>query len=185
MHPGAHVGDGEAEGLRRISQGLARLFEQLPRSEVRILLETTAGQGTSLGYRFEHLAEIMDRCGGRERLGICLDTCHVFAAGYDFRDAAAYGRLMAGVDEIVGLHHLKVIHINDSKRDLGSRVDRHEHPGCGKIGHKGLSFFLRDIRLKNLPMLIETPKGRNKAGVDWDVINLNLLRKWMEDKQAR
>lgn len=176
MHPGAHVGDGEKKGLRKIADSLNRVFEQTSNYRVKILLEMTAGQGSSLGYRLEHLAEILEMIESQERLGVCMDTCHAFAAGYDFRTAKAYRQFFGEFDRILGLDLLRLLHINDSKNGLASRVDRHEHPGAGSIGLKAFSLFLNDPKLAHLPFLIETPKGKNKAGLDWDVVNLNLLR---------
>jgi deoxyribonuclease-4 len=176
MHPGAHVGGGEKKGLKRIAGALNDVLERTSDYRVQILLETTAGQGTSLGYRLEHLAEILEMTESQDRLGICMDTCHAFAAGYDFRTAKAYRQFLKEFDRILGLDRLGLFHINDSKNGLGSRVDRHEHPGAGCIGLKPFSFFLNDPKLAHLPFLLETPKGKNKDGLDWDRVNLNLLR---------
>ena len=176
MHPGAHVGDGEKKGLRRIADALNRVFERTSDYRVKILLEMTAGQGTSLGYRLEHLAEILEMTESQDRLGVCMDTCHAFAAGYDFRTAKAYRQFFGEFDRILGLDRLRLFHLNDSKNGFGSRVDRHEHPGAGFIGLKAFSFFLNDPKFAHLPFLIETPKGKSKEGLDWDVVNLNLLR---------
>ena len=180
MHPGAHLGEGEKVGIRRISEAFNRLFEALGRTPVTILLETTAGQGSSLGYRFEHIAEIIERVRQENRFGVCLDTCHVFAAGYDFRTPEKYEDLIEHFEKIVGLERLKLFHFNDSKRELGSRVDRHEHIGQGKIGKAGLTYFLRDGRFKDLPFLLETPKGKDSRGRDLDEVNLKLMRKILE-----
>lgn len=176
MHPGAHVGGGEKKGLEQIAGALKGVLERTSDYRVKILLETTAGQGTSLGYRLEHLAEILEMAKFRDRLGICLDTCHAFAAGYDFRTVKAYRQFLREFDRILGLARLRLFHINDSKTGLGSRVDRHEHLGAGCIGPKAFSFFLNDPKLAHLPFLIETPKGKNKRGQDWDSVNLNLLK---------
>jgi len=185
MHPGAHVGGGEEKGLRRLAGALNRLLERTQDYRVKLLLETTAGQGTTLGYRLEHLAEILEMTEFQERLGVCVDTCHVFAAGYDFRTAKAYSQFVKEFDKILGLDRLKLFHINDSRNRLGSRVDRHEHPGTGFIGLKALSFFLNDPKLAHLPFLIETPKGKNKDGLDWDTVNLNLLRSLIKQADNR
>jgi deoxyribonuclease-4 len=176
MHPGAHMGGGENKGLKQIAGALNGLLERTNDYHVKILLETTAGQGTSLGYRLEHLAEILEMAECQDRLGICLDTCHAFAAGYDFRTVKAYRQFLQEFDRILGLARLGLFHLNDSKNGLGSKVDRHEHPGAGCIGLKAFSFFLNDPKLAHLPFLIETPKGKNKRGQDWDSINLNLLK---------
>jgi deoxyribonuclease-4 len=177
MHPGAHVGGGEKKGLRRIADAINRALERTRHCRVKILLETTAGQGTNLGHRFEHLAEILEMIESQERLGVCLDTCHAFAAGYDFRTAETYSKFIREFDGILGLDRLRLFHINDSKNELGSRVDRHEHPGVGFIGLQAFSFFLNDPKFNDLPFLIETPKGKNENGMDWDIVNLNVLRR--------
>lgn len=173
IHPGAHTGGGEREGLKRVSGCLDLVLSQHSGSDVTILLETTAGQGTSLGYRFEHLAAIMEACSSKERLGVCLDTCHLFAAGYDIRDEKGYASVIYELDAVVGLDKVHAIHMNDSKKDLASRVDRHEHIGKGKIGLKGFSLFLSDERLSGLPFIIETPKGE---GGRLDRQNLKVLK---------
>ena len=176
LHPGAHLGEGEGKGLKRISKAINRANRRTGDSRVRILLETTAGQGTNLGYRLEHLAEIIERTECRERLGVCLDTCHVFAAGYDFRTEKTYKTFIQGFDRIIGLDRLCLFHVNDSKNALGSRKDRHEHPGKGCIGLKAFSFFMNDPNFGDLPFLLETPKETDKNGVNRDIINLNILR---------
>lgn len=176
IHPGAHVGAGETKGLKHISESLNRVFDRSSKTTVKILLETTAGQGTNLGNRLVHLAEIIDRTECRDRLGVCLDTCHIFAAGYDIRDESSYKTLIRSFDATLGLEKLKLFHINDSKRELGSRIDRHEHPGHGFIGKNAFSFFLKDPAFKDTPFILETPKGKNNRGIDWDVENLMLLK---------
>jgi len=176
MHPGSHMGDGEKTGLRRIAEAINRVHDKFKNNHVQILLEITAGQGTNVGYRFEHMAEIFELTESRERLGICFDTCHAFAAGYDFRTKETYRRLLRRFDKIIGLNRLKLFHLNDSKKRLGSRVDRHEHPGEGFIGLKAFSFFMNDPNFGDLPFLLETPKETDKNGVNRDIINLNILR---------
>ena len=148
---------------------------------MKILLETTAGQGTNLGSRFEHLAEIIDNTVSNDRLGVCFDTCHAFAAGYDFRSLKTYSALFRAFDEIIGINRLLLFHINDSKKGLGSRVDRHEHIGAGTIGLRAFSRFLNDDGFSNLPFLLETPKGKDKNGVDLDRVNLNRLNRLKEE----
>ena len=185
MHPGAHVGGGEEKGLRQLAGALNRVLERTQDYRVKILLETTAGQGTTLGYRLEQLAEILEMTQFQERLGICIDTCHTFAAGYDFRTSKAYSHFVTKFDKILGLDRLKLFHINDSRNGLGARVDRHEHPGAGFIGLKAFSFFLNDPKLAHLPFLIETPKGKNKDGLDWDMVNLNLLRSLIKQAENK
>ncbi len=174
IHPGAHVGAGEKAGLRRIAQGIKLLHKRTKGYKVRIALETTAGQGTSLGYRFEQLAQLLDLIGDNDRLAICLDTCHIFAAGYDIRTPAAYKKTLAELDDVVGLDMVKLIHLNDSKKGLGSRVDRHQHIGRGEIGSEGFRLLVNDSRFARLPMILETPK--KKDGDEWDLMNLGTIR---------
>jgi len=174
VHPGAHKGQGETHGLRRISEGINRIFSNLSEGNCRLLLETTAGQGTSLGWRFDHLDAVAERVSARHRIGFCLDTSHVFSAGYDLRTRTAYEQTMAAFDKTVGLEHLLAIHLNDSKKDLAGRVDRHEHIGKGKIGTDAFRFIMNDTRLRTIPKIIETPK---KDGlIDCDAMNLACLR---------
>lgn len=174
-HPGAHVGAGEEEGLRRVIVALDVAHKQVPAGKVVTCLEVTAGQGTSLGHRLEHLAVIMDGVKAPERLGVCLDTAHLFAAGYDFR-ARRYARFRREVDSIVGLSRVKVLHLNDSKKPLGSRVDRHEHIGRGTIGLEGFRPFVRDEAFADVPKILETAKGKSDDGREWDAVNLETLR---------
>jgi deoxyribonuclease-4 len=174
MHPGSHLEAGEQKGLDTIVESLNWLHKQAPDSKVKICLETTAGQGTNLGYRFEQIAYMIDNTGESHRLGVCVDTCHILAAGYEFRNKKDYDKTMKHFDTVIGLDRLKVLHVNDSRKDLGSRVDRHEHIGKGFIGEQPFGFFLNDRRLKKLPFLLETPKG---DGGEMDRINLAILRK--------
>ena len=173
MHPGAHTGSGEEVGLRRVATALDRAFERVPDARVTVLLETTAGQGSSLGYRFEHLARIMEQARADDRLGVCFDTCHALAAGYEIRSPEGYEATFQQFDQIVGLERLQVFHVNDSKRDLGSRVDRHEHIGQGYVGLEGFGLLLNDDRFRQHPMLLETPKGPD---LQENVENLAVLR---------
>jgi len=159
LHPGSHVGMGEEAGLARVAQALGEVHAATPGFCAQIILETTAGQGTNLGYRFEHLAWLLERTPQGERLGICLDTCHVFAAGYELRTPEGYEATMEEFDHIIGLERLKALHLNDSKHDLGSRKDRHEHIGKGHIGLEGFRHVLNDARLAGLPGLLETSKS--------------------------
>lgn len=140
-----------------------------------ILLETSAGQGSSLCCGFEQLAMILARLGAPGRFGVCVDTCHIFAAGYDIRTPRAYDRTMAAFDRIVGLPALRAIHLNDSLKGLGSRVDRHTHIGRGKIGLAGFANFVNDARLAHLPMLLETPKEIDSDGREWDDVNAEAI----------
>jgi deoxyribonuclease IV len=173
MHPGAHMGAGEPQGLRQIVRSLNEIFRATRRSPVRIALETTAGQGTNLGYRFEHLAEILSRTANPNRLALCIDTCHLHAAGYDLRTPRAYRKTMKEFDRIVGSKHVVAFHLNDSKTPLGSRVDRHTHIGKGHIGLSAFRCVLRDPRWPKLPMVLETPKSDD---LQEDVENLRVLK---------
>jgi deoxyribonuclease-4 len=173
LHPGSHVGTGEEIGLARVAQGLGQVHAATPGFCAQILLETTAGQGTNLGYRFEQLAWLLENTPQGERLGVCLDTAHVFAAGYELRTPEEYETTMEALDRAVGLERLEAVHLNDSKVDLGSRKDRHEHIGKGFIGLEGFRCLVNDPRLAGLPGLLETPKG---ADLREDAENLAVLR---------
>jgi deoxyribonuclease-4 len=173
MHPGSHLGSGEREGIKSISRSLNQLLKKTKGFKVKILLETTAGQGSSIGYRFEHLAEIIEKVKEGKRLGVCYDTCHTFAAGYDIRTKKAYQATFKEFDKVIGLSKLKVFHMNDSIKDLGSRVDRHEHIGEGKIGLEGFRLLMNDKRWEEIPKILETPK---EEGTGKDIRNLDVLR---------
>lgn len=173
MHPGAHSGAGEQTGLNRITTALNEALKRTENSEVTILLETTAGQGSLLGGRFEHLAQLLNDSFYPERLGVCLDTCHIFAAGYDLRTEEASEETFREFEEIVGLDNLKAIHLNDSKGELGARRDRHDHIGMGMIGLEGFRWLVNNPALSHLPMVLETPKG---ADMQEDRDNLGILR---------
>ena len=184
FHPGSNPDT--AEGIRLIAEGLDEILTAVPAGPTTILLEGTAGQGNSVGCRFEHLAAILDRCKGRDRLGVCLDTCHLFAAGYDIRSADAYAATMDEFDRIVGLDTLRAIHLNDSKKPLGSRVDRHAHIGLGEIGADGFSQLVNDVRLAKIPMILETPKDVDEqTGRDWDEINFETLCNLLNSKRRK
>ncbi len=174
IHPGAHLGSGETEGIHRVVEALDTILEDAKASSVTICLETTAGQGSSLGHRFEHLAAIREGMKQRGRVGICMDTCHIFAAGYEIRGRAAYEQTMRQLDTVIGLDHIKCIHLNDSQRELGSRVDRHAHIGQGQIGLEGFRLLVNDPRLRHIPMILETPKGEGPVATDRR--NLAVLR---------
>ena len=178
-HPGAYTTGSEAGGLRLIIRALDEVHRQTRRIRARCLLETTAGQGTSIGWRFEQLAAILDGVKDPQRLGICFDTCHVFAAGYPLGTTRQYRATMKAFDSIVGLGQIKAFHLNDSRRELGARVDRHAHIGRGEMGLKPFGHLLNDRRFRGIPMYLETPKGREN-GVDLDVINLKTLRGLVE-----
>lgn len=174
-HPGAYTGASESEGLRRVILALNEVFAQTRGKQVGCLLETTAGQGTSLGWRFEHLAEILRGSKHPERLGVCFDTCHVFAAGYALSTRREYQATMRQFDRTVGLDQIRAFHLNDSLRRCGSRIDRHAHIGRGQIGLEGFRSLVRDRRFRKTPMCLETPKGE-EGGADLDEINLRTLR---------
>ena len=173
MHPGSHVGSGEEVGINRIAENINRMFDELNDNNVILLLEATAGQGSNLGYTFEQLAQMIDKIDNSDKMGVCIDTCHIFAAGYPIVKAKDYKATMKGFDDVLGMDRLKIIHMNDSKKEFGSKRDRHEHIGKGFIGLEGFSNFVNDKRLKNVPMIIETPKGEDLAE---DVENLKVLR---------
>lgn len=172
-HPGSHLGQGVEAGLQSFVTHLDRAIQLSRTSTVMILIETTAGQGTNLGSSFEEIAYILDRSSNKERLGVCYDTCHTFAAGYDLRTREDYDKTLSRFDAVIGLQHLKFFHLNDSKRALGSRVDRHEHIGRGFIGLEGFRLLLNDARFKCHPMVLETPKGKE---LKEDKENLATLR---------
>jgi deoxyribonuclease-4 len=161
--------------MRRIIRALNRIHKETRGMAVECLLETTAGQGTSLGWQFEHLARIIEGVREPDRVGICFDTCHVFAAGYRMGTRDEYEDTMGSLHALVGLRRIKAFHLNDSARELGSRVDRHAHIGRGKMGRQPFRFLLADPRFESVPMYLETPKGQER-GVDLDAINLKTLR---------
>jgi deoxyribonuclease IV len=173
FHPGGHLGQGEEEGIKIIAESLNLAHLQTKGFKVQSMLETTAGQGTSIGYSFEQLKKIIDLVDDKERMCVCIDTAHIFAAGYDIRLPEKYENTLMQFDNIIGLDLLKCIHINDSKKDLGTRVDRHEHIGKGFIGLDGFRNIMNDKRLENIPKILETPKTK---GQKEDLKNLKVLR---------
>jgi deoxyribonuclease IV len=173
FHPGSHVGAGEAEGIKRIAESLDIVHELTKGYQVKSVLETTAGQGTAIGYRFEQLRDIIDRVAEPERMAVCMDTCHVFAAGYDIATERGYEKTFDDFDAILGLKRLVAFHLNDSKKEIGSRVDRHEHIGKGTIGKNGFRMLMNDVRFAAIPKILETPKGPEMKE---DVKNMKLLR---------
>ena len=183
MHPGSYTSGTEADGLRLIAEALRELLDERADDRTLILLEGTAGQGTNLGHRFEHLAEIIGRLDGHPRVGVCLDTCHLLAAGHDICSAEGYARTFEAFDRIVGIDRIRAFHLNDSKKPCGSRVDRHEHIGKGCLGLEPFRMLLNDPRFADHPMLLETPKletaeSRRKSDLDpWDAKNLRTLRR--------
>lgn len=175
MHPGTPTDGDEQAGLSRIARALDEVHQRCPDCRVKVLLENTAGQGKSLGWRFEHLAAILDAVREPNRLGVCLDTCHIFAAGYPLAPEAEYEKTLKSFASLVGFAKLKVFHMNDSKKPLGSRVDRHEHIGKGHLGLEPFRLLVNDPRFANVPMIMETPKeGPNDE--DMDIVNLRTLR---------
>ena len=173
LHPGSHVGTGEEAGIKRIIKNLNKLFKELKNNNVCLLLETTAGQGSNLGYTFEQIGEMIDGVKNQDHIGVCLDTCHIFAAGYPISDPKEYKKTMKKFDDIIGIDKLRIIHMNDSKKEFGSRRDRHEHIGKGHIGIEAFRNIVNDKRLKNIPMILETPKEEE---LKEDIENLKLLR---------
>lgn len=176
VHPGAHCEASEECGLGNVVRAIDEIHRRLPEGKSQILLETTAGQGTCLGCRFEQLAAMLAGVQDGDRLGVCVDTCHLFAAGYPLADRADYLRTFRELDRTIGLERVKAFHLNDSKKSLGSRVDRHEHIGQGLIGIDAFRHLLNDRRFRKTPMYLETPKGTNDDGEDWDAVNLATLR---------
>jgi deoxyribonuclease IV len=172
MHPGSHVGSGEEAGLKKIAEAFNAMIDADPDGKVTICLETTAGQGTNLGYTFEQLAQIIDMVENKTRLGVCMDTCHIFAAGYPIQTEKDYKATIKKFDDIIGLDRLRIMHFNDSKKGLGSKVDRHDAIGKGSIGVEPFGFFLNDKRLAKVPKILETPKESAKE----DIENLTILR---------
>lgn len=179
FHPGSHMGEGEAAGLARIARALSQALADTAGSRTRICLETMAGQGSNLGHKFEHLQVLLDSVARPERMGVCFDTCHVFAAGYDIRTPEAYAATMAQFDAIVGLDQIYCFHFNDSKHELGSLRDRHEHIGKGHIGAQGFANFVNDPRWATHPAHLETPKSETEDDgreIEMDPVNLASLR---------
>lgn len=177
MHPGAHTGAGEEAGIRRIIEAFDQLFPQVPEYTGKVLLETTAGQGSNVGYRFEQLRAIIDGSSFPDRFAVCLDTCHAFAAGYDLTTEEGYKKTFAEFDRIIGLERLQAFHVNDSKKGLNSRVDRHEHIGQGAMGLAPFHFLMNDPRFGKIPKFLETPKGDKD---EMDTVNLKVLRDLIE-----
>jgi deoxyribonuclease-4 len=173
LHPGGHMKSGVEAGLSRVSGALDLVHDHLPQAACSISLEITAGQGTHLGSTFEEIIAIIDGCRQPDRVSVCFDTCHALAAGYEFRAAESYEAMITEFDKVIGLERLKVVHVNDSKNDLGSHVDRHADIGDGFIGLEPFGYFLNDERLQKVPFLLETPV---KKDPDDNMRNLNRLR---------
>ncbi len=178
IHPGCYTTGTEADGLRLVASAVQGLLRARRRARARVILEHTAGQGTSLGWRFEQLAAIFEHLEGHPRVSVCLDTCHLFAAGYDIATAAGYRATFDAFDRLVGLGRLRVFHVNDSKKPLASRRDRHDHIGNGLIGLEAFRRLVNDRRFAQLPMLLETPKteGRRATSVEEDPLDVENLR---------
>lgn len=172
FHPGAHLGQGEEDGLKMIADSINIAHSFTKNYKVKSMLETTAGQGTNLGYTFEQLRRIIELVDEKERMCVCIDTAHIFAAGYDIKSIDSYKKTIKDFDDIIGLDLLKCIHLNDSKKELGSRVDRHEHIGKGFIGREGFTIIMNDKKLLHIPKILETPKGKEMKE---DVENLKVL----------
>ena len=180
LHPGAHLGAGEEAGLEKVVESIDRVLAGLPKIKTRIALETTAGQGSCLGNKFEQLAHIISSVREPERLCVCLDTAHVFAAGYDISSESSLRKTLSEFDRAIGPDRLAAIHLNDSKTGCGSRVDRHEHIGKGRIGLDAFRFIMRNRRFRKIPKVLETPKGKELRE---DVINLKSLRRLAETRE--
>jgi deoxyribonuclease-4 len=176
IHPGAAGPQSVGQALERVAAALNRIFREHPNLKTMPLLETTAGQGTALGRSFAELGEIIGLLDEPERVGVCIDTCHVFAAGYDIRTPAGYQEMIVEAQQTVGLERIRCWHLNDCKGECGSRVDRHAHIGHGRIGTAGFRNMLADPRFRKLPMILETPKGENEKGRNWDRVNVQRLR---------
>lgn len=182
LHPGAHMGAGEEIGLDRIARALDRAHAATPGFRTQTLLEITAGQGSNLGYTFEQLAAIRNAVDDPGRVAICFDTAHALAAGYEYRTPEAYAAMWDHFDRVLGIELIRCFHLNDSKKDLGSRVDRHTHIGQGFVGLEAFRMILNDPRFDSLPMLLETPKGTDMKE---DIENLRVLRSLIEDDGER
>ncbi|WP_136809294.1 deoxyribonuclease IV [Desulfosediminicola flagellatus] len=176
LHPGSHGGDGVEAGLERFVAGMDNALES-GYDDVMLLIETTAGQGTGLGSAFNEIAYIREHSRFAHKIGVCVDTCHIFAAGYDLRSPEAYEKTIGELESTIGLEHIKFFHLNDSKKECGCRVDRHEHIGKGAIGLEGFKNLVNDSRFAELPMTLETPKGEDLAE---DRENIEVLRGLIE-----
>ena len=183
-HPGAHVGSGEEVGLQRVIVALNRVLKQTRGAKVVVLLETTAGQGTTLGWKFEHLRVLLNGVTEPERVQVCLDTCHVFAAGYGIATKPEYDTTMEEFDRLIGLDRIKLFHVNDSVKGLGSRVDRHAGLCEGQIGCDAFKLLVNDPRFADRPMILETPK-ENADGEEMDPVNLGRLRQWQKKGKSK
>ncbi len=173
FHPGSHLGAGEEDGIKLIAESINIAHDKTKGYKVSSMLETTAGQGTAIGYRFEQLQKIIELVEQKERMTVCIDTAHIFAAGYDIRDPKNFKQVIKEFDEVIGLERLRCFHFNDSKKELGSRVDRHEHIGKGFIGKEGFANIMNYKKLQKIPKILETPKGKDQKE---DLVNLKVLK---------
>ena len=176
LHPGSHKESGIDAGIKRIASSLDSVFKEV-KTDVDILLETTAGQGSSVGHKFEHIRDIIDKSKFSQRLGVCLDTCHIFAAGYDISTEANYSTVIDEFQRVIGLERLKLIHLNDSKKVCGSKADRHEHIGLGAIGNDGIASILNDDRFNSIDYIMETPDDETRSDMDNLEAVISLLKK--------
>ncbi len=182
VHPGAHRGQGEREGIKRIAESINLVHDRTAGFHTLTILETTAGQGTWLGYRFEQLRAIIDSVEQKQRVAVCLDTCHLFASGYPVQTGAGWESTMREFDDTIGFPRLAVVHVNDSARELGSRIDRHEHIGRGKIGKEGFRMLMNDPRFLRVPKILETEKSED---MHEDVENMAVLRSLIRTPLSR
>ena len=177
LHPGSHLDQSADKGLGIVAQTINSIFAETDKISSRLVLETTAGQGTNLGYKFEQLAKMLDKTENKSKIGICIDTCHIYTAGYDISSYDNTGKTFEEFDNIIGLEHLSVLHLNDSLHKLGSKKDRHDHIGKGFIGKGAFDFIMQDSRLDSIPKIIETPKNdKEDAKKDMDLVNLKILQ---------
>ncbi|MGO9378964.1 MAG: deoxyribonuclease IV, partial [Dissulfurispiraceae bacterium] len=183
FHPGAHTTMERKEAVKLVADSINCSHNSTDDFDVVTLIETTAGQGTTLGSSFEEIAEMISGVKRKDRIGVCIDTCHIFAAGYDITTKEAYDKTMREFDDIIGFERLCAIHFNDAKKPLNSHVDRHEHIGKGEIGKSAFGFFLNDSRFSKIPKVLETPKGDD--GFSMDIVNLRLLRSMAKKKQTK
>src|SRR6188472_2173540 len=181
LHPGAHLGAGEEAGLKKIADSVDEVFRKISKVKTKIALEITAGQGSCIGHRFEHLVHVIANVREPERLRVCLDTAHLFAAGYEINSESGVRKTFREFDRIIGRDRLIAIHVNDSKTPRGSRVDRHEHIGKGRIGLEAFRFIMRSPRFRKIPKVLETPKGKDLAE---DVVNLKTLQRLARGRQS-
>jgi len=179
LHPGSHTESGVEAGVARIADAINRVHDAQQTKEPMILLECMAGQGSCIGSTFEELLQIMEKVKDQNRIGICIDTCHLFAAGYDIRTGESFAKILDRFAELIGIERIKAFHLNDSKKGLASRVDRHEHIGKGEIGLEAFRYLLNDDRLAEIPMVLETPKNDDGS---WDQMNMETLRSLMRQK---